>query len=370
MTFPKSKLLSALAAATLLTTTLAQTKPATPVKPAAPAVPASQPATAPAARDKVIVDPATDKILRGAQKYLAGQQTPAGSWTSKGGEHPVAMTGYTLMALLACGQLPGEGEYGKNVTAGANYLLSCVRDDGFITSESVRSGRKASNMYDHGVATIALAEIYGQTQDPEIKRKIELSVKLIVSAQGKQGGWRYTPRPTDGDISVTVLQVVALRASKNAGILVPQATIDAAVLYIKSCYDEPSGGFTYQPHNHAPGFARTAAATYSLQVCGLYEDPLVMSGSKYLATHKNDRSYFTYGNFYAAPAQYMIGGKTWEDWYAAMHAMLMPKVISQGDIAYWNALEGDGQGLGPVYATAIYTSILAMPYHYVPLYQR
>jgi hypothetical protein len=30
----------------------------------------------------------------------------------------------------------------------------------------------------------------------------------------------------------------------------------------------------------------------------------------------------------------------------------------------------DGQGVGPVYATAVYTTILAMPYHYIPLYQR
>jgi hypothetical protein len=225
-------------------------------------------------------------------------------------------------------------------------------------------------MYDHGVATIALAEIYGQTQDPEIKKKLEMAVKLILEAQSKLGGWRYAPRPADADISVTVLQVVALRASKNAGIIVPQSTIDSAIAFIKSCYD-PSGGFTYQPHNHQPGFARTAAATYSLQVCGLYDDPLVKKGSEYLFDNRaKDRGYFTYGNFYAAPAQYMIGGKTWENWYADMRNLLVPKAVAQGDIAYWLPVEGDGQGLGPVYSTAIYTCILAMPYHYVPLYQR
>jgi hypothetical protein len=366
--------------------TPAPAKPATPAAatPAKPATPAAAPAVEPAApssgraatqpgkadQDKVVVDPATEKLLKGALKYLAGQQSPAGSWSSRGGEHPVAMTAYTLMAFLTCGHLPGEGEYGKNVTAGANYLLSCVREDGFITSESVRTGRKASNMYDHGVATIALAEIYGQTQDPQIKTKLELAVKLIVSAQSKQGGWRYTPRPSDGDISVTVLQVVALRASKNAGIMVPQTTIDKAVAYIKTCYDDASGGFTYQPKNKAPGFARTAAAVYSLQVCGLYDDTFVHKGSEYLIKHRADRSYFTYGHFYAAPAQYMIGGKTWEDWYAHMKTILTPKAVSQGDITYFNAVEGDGQGLGLVYSTSVYTTILAMPYHYVPLYQR
>jgi hypothetical protein len=364
-----TKLKSSLTAL-LLTAAVAPTLHAAPApKPEAPKPPAPQPTAAPAPNDKVVVDPATEKILKGAQKYLAGQQTPAGSWTSRNGEHPVAMTGYTLLALLACGQLPGEGEYGKQVTAGANYLLSCVRDDGYITSESVRTGRKASNMYDHGIATIALAEIYGQTQDPQIKQKLEMAVKLILRAQNKQGGWRYNPRPESADISVTVLQVVALRAAKNAGILVPQETIDHAVSYIKSCYDSRTGGFSYQPGS-GPGFARTAAAIYSLQVCGLYDDPEVQTGSKYLFARKTERTWFTYGNFYAAPAQYMIGGKTWEDWYAFIKATILPKATSQGDIAYFTPVEGDSQGLGPVYATAIYTSMLAMPYHYVPLYQR
>jgi prenyltransferase beta subunit len=353
-----------------VTTSLAhaQTKPVAPAKPPATPTPiaASQPATAPA-KDKVVVDAATEKVLKGAQKYLAGQQTPAGSWTSRGAEHPVAMTGYALMALLACGQLPGEGEYGKQVTAGTNYLLSCVREDGYITSESVRTGRKASNMYDHGVATIALAEVYGQTQDPQIKQKLELAVKLIQRAQNKQGGWRYTPRPESADISVSVLQVVALRAAKNGGIIIPQETIDRAVSYIRSCHDPRTGGFAYQPGSGA-GFARTAAAIYSLQVCGLYDDPLVLKASDYLNKHKSEKSWYTYGHFYAAPAQYMIGGKTWEDWYAHMRTTLMAKAISQGDIAYWKDIEG--QGLGDAYATSVYTMILAMPYHYVPLYQR
>ena len=68
-----------------------------------------------------------------------------------------------------------------------------------------------------------------------------------------------------------MLQVVALRAARNGGLDVPQAVIDHAVKYVKSCYHEATGGFGYQPHRE-PGFARTAAAIYSLQVCGLYDD--------------------------------------------------------------------------------------------------
>lgn len=90
-----------------------------------------------------------------------------------------------------------------------------------------------------------------------------------------------------------------LRAAKNSGLDVPDKTIEAAIKYVKSCYDKNSGGFAYQP-GQAPGFARTAAAIYSLQVCGQYDTPEVKSGSAYLEK-KTEREWFTYGNFYAAP---------------------------------------------------------------------
>ncbi len=348
---------------------------AAPMAPTVATAPVRVAAPAPVVQDSVTVDQKTDDVIKGALRYLANKQTPTGAWTSPGGEHPIAVTGYTVMAFLATGNLPGEGEYGKAVNNGVNFLLECVRPDGYISSaENVHAGRKGSNMYDHGIATITLAEVYGQTQDPKVREKLVQAIHLIVGCQNSEGGWRYTPRPESADMSVTVLQVVALRAAKNSGIEVPQKTIDAAVQYVRSCYDPPSGGFTYQPRNHAPGFARTAAAIYSLQVCGQYDDPKVKTGSEYLLTHNSPRGeYYTYGEYYASPAQYMVGGETWKKWYADVKALLLNRYESTGGdkpLIYWEPLDAQGRGVGPIYSTAIYTIALAMPYHYVPLYQR
>src|SRR4051812_23182358 len=74
---------------------------------AAPA-PASR-APAPVQHDAVVVDAKTEAIIKGGLKYLAAKQSPNGSWTSPGGAHPVAVTGYALMAFLAAGQLPDQG---------------------------------------------------------------------------------------------------------------------------------------------------------------------------------------------------------------------------------------------------------------------
>ena len=359
----RTKLLALTTLAALTTFSLVARQPALRAAPA-------DAAKAEVPKDDVIVDERTEVVIKGAIKWLAAKQQPNGSWTTgRGNEHPVAMTGYTLICFMSAGHLPGEGEYGKNVTRGMNYLLSCVRADGYITNGG------ESNMYNHGIAAIALAELYGQTRDPKLKQKLDLAIKLIVNCQNQQGGWRYRPAIVDGDISVTVLQLVAARAALNSGIEVPQSTIDKGVSFVKSCYDKRSGGFTYQPRGNPPGFARTAAAIYSLQVCGKYDEAEVKTGADYLLNKPATTTgeWYTYGNFYAAPAMYMVGGKGWETWYARLKKSLIEdagsKFKKEGpDMNYWEPF--DGQGVGPVYATAVYTTILAMPYHYIPLYQR
>ena len=43
----------------------------------------------------------------------------------------------------------------------------------------------------------------------------------------------------------------------------------------------------------------------------------------------------------------------------------------RGDMYYWEPkLDAGNGGIGPTYSTAVFTMILAMPYHYIPLYQR
>ncbi len=333
-------------------------------------LPAQERGAAQEGRDAVTVDARTEEVIRGSLRWLATRQNPNGSWGSTGEEarRRIAMTGYALITFMAGGHLPGEGEHGRTVTAGMQFLLDQVQADGVIGDRN-----DGQYMYSHGIATIALAELYGQTRSPAIKQKLERLIRIIVSSQNNEGGWRYRPVVRDADISVTVLQVVSLRAAKNAGLEVPQATIDQAVKYVKRCYDQRTGGFCYQPGSGA-GFARTSAAIYSLQVCGLYEDPLVKKGSEYLfsvmAKKGEGKEWWTYGHFYAAPAQYMIGGETWEKWYRDIKTILLEDVKTQGDQFYWEPKRDRGREVGNVYCTSISTMILAMPYHYLPLYQR
>ena len=317
--------------------------------------------------DDITVDAGTEKLITGGLAFLAARQLPNGSWTAGDRDHSAAITAYVLMAFLATGNLPNEGPYGPVVKRGLDFLLQCVRPDGYIAASE-----GANNMYGHGIATIALGEIYGMTADDSIRPRLQRAIDCIVKSQGKEGGWRYNPRPNDSDISVTVLQVVALRVARNNGLDVPAGTIERAVAYVKAC-SHPSGGFTYQASNRnakaaVPGSARTAAAIYSLQVCGLYDDPLVAGGSKYLFDNfaKNQENY-SYGSYYAAPAHYMMGGDTWRKWYLMNRDKLTGQAKNQSGRTYWTTQAGAG---GDAYGTAVAITILAMPYGYVPLYQR
>ena len=311
---------------------------------------------------EVRVEPEIAALIRGGLKYLAGQQLPNGSWQdSSHAPWTPALTGYALMAFLASGNLPNEGEYGPVVASGKQYLLDALQRDGKFAPVS------GQYMYGHGIATLVLAELYGQTQSAAIRPKLEQAVRVIIQSQNPDGGWRYQPVAQDADISVTVLQAVALRAAKEAGLDVPQATLDNAVKYIHTCFDARTGGFAYQPNGGA-GFARTAAAIYSLQVLGHYADPGVQSGFDYLTKHFDEKGgYVAYGHFYAGPAAYMLGGENWKNWYTNLSAELLKTAHRDGAVVFW---EKQGSDPSPMYCTAVYTTILALPYHYVPLYQR
>src|SRR5437762_204428 len=136
----------------------------------------------------------------------------------------------------------------------------------------------------------ALAELWGMTGDEEIKPILKKAVELIVGAQSKEGGWRYEPVQSGADISVTIMQVMALRAAKNSGLHVPDETMKKAIKYIETCEDKESGGYTYQPGNRQPGFARTAAGACVLQLTGQYEAKQIPKAIEYMKLHSDDRT--------------------------------------------------------------------------------
>ena len=50
---------------------------------------------------------------------------------------------------------------------------------------------------------------------PDVREALRRAVRLIVNTQNSEGGWRYQPVRNDADLSVTVCQIMALRAARR-----------------------------------------------------------------------------------------------------------------------------------------------------------
>jgi hypothetical protein len=230
-------------------------------------------------------------------------------------------------------------------------------------------------MYEHGLATLALAELYGMDPDPALEQKLRLAVDLIVKAQAPNGGWRYQPVPSDHDLSVAVMQVVALRAANNAEIPIPAQTIEKAIAYVRSCA-HPAGGFGYTGPGQGP--QTTAAGILSLQLLGKYNDPTIAPSLDLIAGQPveweaNGLNCFYYFHYYTIQAMYQAGGKHWNEWHPRVREMLLTRQNADGS---WDVPPGSSReteaAVGPnkVYWTAMSCLVLDVYMHFLPAYQR
>jgi squalene cyclase len=308
----------------------------------------------------VKIDEPTKKAAARALEWLAGKQNADGSWSEGRYPHNTAITSFALLAFMSQGHLPNQGQYGPEVAKGCRFLLSSARSDGYLI------GSRHGNMYCHGMATLALAELWGMTGDDEIKPVLKKAVDLIVKCQSREGGWRYNPDPSGADISVTIMQVMALRAAKNGGLHVPDETLKKAIAYIMRCYNPRVGGFAYMP-GQGPGFARTAAGTCVLQLTGEYKAKEIPQAIQYLKDHFHEGQHWWYGHYYASHSMHQVGGKDWEDWYAKIRGVLLPRQSADGR---WEARDLDHEGVGAIYQTSIAVIILSVPAGYLPIFQR
>ena len=307
-------------------------------------------------KDNVKMDDDTKKAVDKALKFLAEKQEADGAWGN------TAVTGFTLLAFMANGHMPNQGEHGKAVAKGVRYLCSTAREDGYLV------GARGGNMYCHGMATLALTQAYGMTGDEDVKKVTKRAIELIIKTQNHEGGWRYDPSPTGADISVTIMQVMALRGAQDAGIHVPKRVMDEALKYVNKCYDRASGGYRYMPYSAGAGYARTAAGVCVLQLVGKYDADEIEKAVEYMERTGDDRGHYWYGHYYACHAMNQVGGKVWEDYYKRMRDRLLAPGYQRATGEWYDTSRE--AAYGPVYQTAIAVLILSVPTHYLPIYQK
>ncbi len=331
-----------------------------------PATAEPQPAWSVETSGLEFITPATQRAITRGLEFLAASQHADGSFGSTSTyRQDAAVTALAGMAFLSAGHTPGRGKYGRNVDRAVDYLLACTDPSGFINAaESSSHGP----MYGHGFATLFLAEVYGMTPRPDLREKLKLAVNLIINTQNKEGGWRYQPVRKEADLSVTVCQMMALRAARNAGVFVPRSTVDQCVSYVRQSQNS-DGGFKYQLHIGSPSlFPRSAAGVVALYSAGVYEGREIDRGLRFLLSHlpqgdvlRHEVHYF-YGHYYAVQAMWQAGGVYWKRWYPAIRDELLSRQSGDGSWA--------DQPICTEYGTAMACIILQMPNNYLPIFQR
>ena len=141
------------------------------------------------ARD--MITPQTQQAIDAGLAYLANQQHADSSFGTGGQVGNVAISSLGGLALMAGGNQPGRGRYGKNVTNAVRYVLSQEDPNtpGFLIN---RRAAFHGPMYGHGFATLFLAEAHGMVNQPELKKQLRevlgRAVKLIINTQNREVG--------------------------------------------------------------------------------------------------------------------------------------------------------------------------------------
>lgn len=309
---------------------------------------------------------ATQQAIDRGLAWLASRQRADGAFGSSGGfGRNVAVSALSGIAFLASGSTPGRGPFGEAVNRAVDFVISVTKPNGFI---HVKEQESYGPMYGHGFATLFLAEVYGMSRRSDLREKLERAVRLIVQSQNNEGGWRYQPEPKEADISVTVCQIMALRAARNAGLHVPKETVDRCIDYVKKCQN-PDGGFRYQlVRRGESAFPRSAAGIVALHSAGLYEGQELERGLSYLQRFvprgqmARYEGHFFYGHYYAAQAMWRGGGNDWDVWFPAIRDLLLQTQLPDGG---WS-----DSTVCIEYGTAMALIILQMANNLLPIFQR
>jgi hypothetical protein len=308
----------------------------------------------------------SDAIERGLE-YLQRSQARDGCWRGNGqdGIYPCTMTALAGMALLSSGATPTRGKYWRSLVKATEFLMRQSQSQGVISAPA-EEGR---SMYGHGFGMLFLASVYGMEEDQKRQQQLHSiltkAVALTARSQSGPGGWTYAPDMGGDEGSVTITQMQALRAARQAGITVPVETVNKAVAYIRKSANA-DGGIRYMAG--AGGESRppiTAAAVAVLYNAGKYDDPMaekaLQFAIKHLPVSGSNNGHHYYSHLYLSQALYQRGGKQWEEYYPKMAKWLLGQQRKDGS---W---EGEA---GTTYATSIALTILQLPYAYVPIYQR
>ena len=313
----------------------------------------------------------TEQAVAAAIDWLVRHQSPDGSWGARAFERQcqgargekcgnagnfefdVGLTGLALLCLIHGGSTVELGPHRDHVKKGLDFLVSRMQEHGKFTTTS------GWYMYQHALATQALAEGYGTSGDPFLKQAAQKAVDFLVFAQNRElGGWRYEAR-TDCDTSVTGWVVLALATAHDARLRVAgfqgaREWIDRVTepAYYRVGYTHALDGATHEPRLTAVGMVcRLALGTPS-------NHPALTVGKEWCLRQLPTANYVDlYFAYYTTLALFQLGGDPWKRWNDAMVPALLARIHDSKEGCRRGSF--DSQGVYPEYGGRVYGTALS-----------
>lgn len=299
------------------------------------------------------ISPQVEAMYEKGLRYLANTQLENGAWSGRYSGEP-GVVGLCVLSFLAHGEDPNHGPYSKNISKALAYILD---------KQNSTNGYIGNSMYNHGFATLALAESYGVVNDPRLAPALSQAVDLILSAQkrNRSNAWRYTPDSQDADSTVAGCQIVALLAARNAGVAVPDDAIEKGLAYLKRCRSSRGGiGYT-SPSGEKPTLTAIGVTCFAL--AKQKEGKGFAASVEYLRENLNyrDRYYPYYFEYYMSQALFHADEDLWEAWNAKNIRYLSASQLRDGSWA---------DNKGNHFATAGALLSMALNYRFLPIYEK
>jgi hypothetical protein len=325
--------------------------------------------------------PESEAAVERALEYLARHQLNNGSWSlsfesscegqcepdgNRVDSYRIAATGLGLLCFLGAGKTDSDEEYGTNVSKAIYFLQQNLKTNSgsgyWVGTESL------AQMYEHGIATLALCEAYQMSNSAELKESCQLAVNYIVDAQFRDGGWDYHPG-SPGDLSIAAWQVMALKSAIAGKLGVPQRTVSSVDRFLEKCR---GGEFMYRYRDRKPTASMTAIGTLIQIFRGRSREARSIAMAVEYMGNEGPSSNDMYYNYYATQVMFHHGGPPWKAWNYKMRDFLVRTQLTQGHSSgsWWFDGDHSNDVGGRLYTTCMACLTLEVYYRYLPVYSQ
>ncbi|MEQ1825156.1 MAG: prenyltransferase/squalene oxidase repeat-containing protein [Pirellula sp.] len=350
------------------------------------------------AADLGALGPQTEAAIERGLQFLSRYQRADGSWRLEDFGERVelrsdsASTALALLSFQGAGYTHRQFKFSNVCERALKWIVEHQRPNGDLYVRSDAKSDANAWLYSHAIATLALCETYGMTQDESIKNNAQRAVDFLVQSQDPQaGGWRYQPK-IGSDTSVTGWGMMALKSAELAGLNVPKQSYDGITKWLNASQAGEQQRFLYRynwqaadtiatRHGRVPTPVMTSVGLLMRLYLGWRRThPDMVQGTDWLlerlpaegTTSSPQRD--TYYWYYATQVIFHMGGERWKIWYESLYPMLIKSQNLNGEFAgSWdpNGKIPDAWGRfgGRLYVTTLNLLSLEVYYRHLPIYE-